>query len=156
MVFLKSYPYIPRTILGEIPVPQEPGIVSSVDMYRYFFHVKDMTYYPYFKILVFHYQPSSSSVRQKVISDAELENGDKLFAKYGVYPKKPEAGYLCSGYKLDSSLSKLIKKVESQACLPRHKRHAAAIPFPVHRKSVFDLIKTFRIVSSLTPRKYIG
>lgn len=113
MVFLKSYPYIPRTILGEIPVPQEPGIVSSVDMYRYFFHVKDMTYYPYYKILIFHYQPSSSSVRQKILSDAELENGDKLFAKYGVYPRKPEDGYLCSGYKVDSCLNKLIKKIET-------------------------------------------
>ncbi|OQY30334.1 MAG: hypothetical protein B6244_00300 [Candidatus Cloacimonetes bacterium 4572_55] len=112
MIFLKSYPYIPRTILGEIPVPQEPGIVSSVDMYRYFFHVKDMTYYPYFKILVFHYQPSSDSIQEKILSDAELENGDKLFAKYGVYPKRPEEDYLCSGSKLEVCLNQLIKKLE--------------------------------------------
>ncbi len=112
MVFLKAYPYVPRTILGDIQIPQEPGTIMAVDMYRFFFHVKDMTYYPYFKILLFHYQSATGTTRQKVLGDAELENGDKLFAKYGVYPKKPADGYLCSGYKVDTCLSKLIKKVE--------------------------------------------
>ena len=113
MLFLKTYPYIPRTILGEIPVPQEPGIITSVEMYRYFFHVKDMTYYPYYKILVFYYQSSGTSSRLKVLADAELENGDKLFAKYGSVPQKPEDGFQSSGIKADTCLSKLTKKIES-------------------------------------------
>lgn len=113
MLFLKTYPYIPRTILGEIPVPQEPGIIASVDMYRYFFHVKDMTYYPYYKILIFHYQTTPGSGREKIVCDAELENADKLFAKYGSVPQRPEDGYTSSGYKVDTALGKLIKKIET-------------------------------------------
>ncbi len=113
MVFLKTYPYVPRTILGDIAVPQEPGIITSVDMFRYFFHVKDMSYYPYYKILIFHYQTAADSGHEKIICDAELENADKIFAKYGSVPQRPEDNYMSSGHDVDTTLDKMITKIEA-------------------------------------------